>query len=192
MLSTNQLRSTQWAARACRLQLPSKPQLRLRTRGLSSSASCRALLNFGEETGQGPSDRTALNPELGSPLIHAAPAYTQTARLASASSSIHHPKNFAFGKSRGRAASPVSWQTSRPFSARTLGSYDTISANRSFATSAMVASKIDGNAIAKKIRESLASEILEKQKANPRFRPQLTIVQGVFDPFQNPSLPLPC
>lgn len=42
----------------------------------------------------------------------------------------------------------------------------------------MVAQKIDGTAIAKKIREGLAAEINEKSQANPRFRPSLKIIQG--------------
>ncbi|KAI8310797.1 C-1-tetrahydrofolate synthase [Colletotrichum sp. SAR11_240] len=41
----------------------------------------------------------------------------------------------------------------------------------------MVATKIDGTAIAKKIRETLGNDILEKQKLNPRFQPTLTIIQ---------------
>ncbi|KAI9739731.1 MAG: tetrahydrofolate synthase [Cirrosporium novae-zelandiae] len=41
----------------------------------------------------------------------------------------------------------------------------------------MTATKIDGKAIARKIRERLKEEIAEKQKANPRYKPSLTIVQ---------------
>jgi methylenetetrahydrofolate dehydrogenase (NADP+)/methenyltetrahydrofolate cyclohydrolase/formyltetrahydrofolate synthetase len=43
----------------------------------------------------------------------------------------------------------------------------------------MTATKIDGTAIAKSIRERLAAEIVEKQKTNPRYQPCLKIVQGV-------------
>lgn len=43
---------------------------------------------------------------------------------------------------------------------------------------AMGAIKLDGNAIAKSIRERLGQEILEKQKLNPRFKPSLKIIQG--------------
>ncbi|WQF89036.1 Putative formate-tetrahydrofolate ligase, FTHFS, tetrahydrofolate dehydrogenase/cyclohydrolase [Colletotrichum destructivum] len=198
MSSLSQLKGTQRLSWPCRLDLPSTSHLRLRTRGLSlmpaalstqnsldqPSASRRSLVNLGVDTGRGPSGRRpcrALNPELDrchSPLTVAAPAYTYPARLTSASvptslssSSSRHPKFYAFGHLRDRAASP--------FIARTLGSYGTISPNRSFATSspAMVANKIDGTAIAKQIRESIASDILEKQKLNPRFQPQLTIIQ---------------
>lgn len=42
----------------------------------------------------------------------------------------------------------------------------------------MAATKIDGTAIAKRIREGLHAEILEKKKANPRFIPSLKIIQG--------------
>merc|ERR1712000_574478 len=42
---------------------------------------------------------------------------------------------------------------------------------------AMVANKLDGTAIAKSIRERLGTEIAEKQKVNPRYRPALKIIQ---------------
>lgn len=42
----------------------------------------------------------------------------------------------------------------------------------------MGASKIDGTAIAKRIREGLGNEVLERQKTNPRFQPCLKIIQG--------------
>ncbi|GAB7358665.1 hypothetical protein MBLNU230_g3894t1 [Neophaeotheca triangularis] len=41
----------------------------------------------------------------------------------------------------------------------------------------MAATKIDGTAIAKTIRERLNSEIATKQAANPRFKPSLVIIQ---------------
>lgn len=44
---------------------------------------------------------------------------------------------------------------------------------------AMTASKIDGTAIAKSIRERIAGEIQQAQQSNPRYRPSLTIVQGM-------------
>lgn len=42
----------------------------------------------------------------------------------------------------------------------------------------MTATKIDGTAIAKSIRERLGGYIKEKQAVNPRYRPSLKIVQG--------------
>ena len=42
----------------------------------------------------------------------------------------------------------------------------------------MAAAKIDGTALAKKIRASLRTDIEEKQKSNPRFKPCLKIIQG--------------
>jgi methylenetetrahydrofolate dehydrogenase (NADP+)/methenyltetrahydrofolate cyclohydrolase/formyltetrahydrofolate synthetase len=42
----------------------------------------------------------------------------------------------------------------------------------------MTATKIDGTAIAKSIRERLGGYIKEKQASNPRYRPSLKIVQG--------------
>lgn len=45
----------------------------------------------------------------------------------------------------------------------------------------MAATKLDGTAIAKKIRERLAAEIVEKQKVNPRYKPCLKIIQGIYN-----------
>ena len=42
----------------------------------------------------------------------------------------------------------------------------------------MVAEKIDGTAVARKIRDRINEEIKKKQKTSERFRPALTIVQG--------------
>ena len=53
---------------------------------------------------------------------------------------------------------------------------------RSFHTTrtTMVATRLDGTAIAKAIRERLAAEIVEKQEFNPRYKPNLRIIQGMF------------
>ncbi len=53
-------------------------------------------------------------------------------------------------------------------------------ASRAFSSSssAMAAIKIDGTALAKKIREGLHAEIAEKQQSNPRYQPCLKIIQG--------------
>lgn len=61
----------------------------------------------------------------------------------------------------------------------------TTTTRRSFSStpSVMVAEKIDGNAIAKSIRERIHVEIAEKQKLNPRFQPSLTIIQGALPPL---------
>lgn len=44
----------------------------------------------------------------------------------------------------------------------------------------MAATKLDGTAIAKSIRERLAKDIAAKQQSNPRFKPSLKIIQGIF------------
>jgi methylenetetrahydrofolate dehydrogenase (NADP+)/methenyltetrahydrofolate cyclohydrolase/formyltetrahydrofolate synthetase len=44
----------------------------------------------------------------------------------------------------------------------------------------MTAQKIDGNAIARSIREKLHEQIDEQQKSNSRFKPSLKIIQGEF------------
>lgn len=43
---------------------------------------------------------------------------------------------------------------------------------------AMAGSKIDGNAIAKGIREKLNAQIKQAQQSNPRYQPSLVIIQG--------------
>jgi methylenetetrahydrofolate dehydrogenase (NADP+)/methenyltetrahydrofolate cyclohydrolase/formyltetrahydrofolate synthetase len=42
----------------------------------------------------------------------------------------------------------------------------------------MTARILDGTAIAKSIRERIGAEIAERQKANPRYKPSLKIIQG--------------
>ena len=42
----------------------------------------------------------------------------------------------------------------------------------------MTATKIDGTAIARSIRERLGEQIKQRQQTNPRYRPSLKIVQG--------------
>jgi len=44
----------------------------------------------------------------------------------------------------------------------------------------MAATKIDGTALAKRIREGLRTTIAEKQQINPRFKPCLKIIQGLL------------
>lgn len=51
-------------------------------------------------------------------------------------------------------------------------------ATAAFDPETMVASKIDGTALAKSIRERLKAEIAEKQLTNPRYQPCLKIIQG--------------
>jgi methylenetetrahydrofolate dehydrogenase (NADP+)/methenyltetrahydrofolate cyclohydrolase/formyltetrahydrofolate synthetase len=53
---------------------------------------------------------------------------------------------------------------------------------RSFSSTSTVmgATKIDGTAIAKSIREGLKAEIAKIQESNPRFKPSLVIFQGTF------------
>jgi hypothetical protein len=47
----------------------------------------------------------------------------------------------------------------------------------------MAAAKIDGTAIARKVRERLQAEIAEKKGVNPRFQPCLKIIQGACVPL---------
>lgn len=74
-------------------------------------------------------------------------------------------------------SSPVC--SSRPSSFKSQSSL-LLLPRRGFATSypAMAATKLDGTAVAKQIRERLAQEIADKQKSNPRYQPSLKIIQG--------------
>jgi len=87
-------------------------------------------------------------------------------------------------KSRGRNLRPC---RSHPTSATILSSFPhhNTSQGRSFSSTsaAMTASKIDGTAIAKKIREKLHAEIEGQQKINPRYRPSLKIIQGIMNHY---------
>jgi methylenetetrahydrofolate dehydrogenase (NADP+) / methenyltetrahydrofolate cyclohydrolase / formyltetrahydrofolate synthetase len=60
-----------------------------------------------------------------------------------------------------------------------LGGRGTLTGVRSFShtTTRMTATKIDGTAIAKSIRERISTEIADKQAANPRYKPSLVIIQ---------------
>lgn len=49
----------------------------------------------------------------------------------------------------------------------------------SHATSTMTASKIDGTAIANKIKSRISDDIQKKQSSNPAFKPSLVIIQGL-------------
>jgi methylenetetrahydrofolate dehydrogenase (NADP+)/methenyltetrahydrofolate cyclohydrolase/formyltetrahydrofolate synthetase len=51
----------------------------------------------------------------------------------------------------------------------------------------MAATKIDGTAIAKKIRERLRAEIAQVKETNPRFSPSLKIIQGSYKPLSTPT-----
>lgn len=57
----------------------------------------------------------------------------------------------------------------------------------SSSTTAMAAIKIDGNAIAKSIREKLHAQVAETQKSNPRYKPSLKIIQGDSLNLQGPE-----
>lgn len=54
----------------------------------------------------------------------------------------------------------------------------------------MVATKIDGTAIARKVRERLQAEIAHKKSVNPRFQPSLKIIQGAWARTRSASLSL--
>ncbi|KAJ5614403.1 C-1-tetrahydrofolate synthase cytoplasmic [Penicillium herquei] len=74
---------------------------------------------------------------------------------------------------------------SRCFSAPSPGSIAILTplaaaSYRNFTSSTNMASKIDGTAIAKSIRQGLKTEIEEKQATNPRFKPNLIIFQGTY------------
>lgn len=84
----------------------------------------------------------------------------------------HCPASSTFSSRRPLLLASPSALLPLPFSAHR-------GTGRFFSTTsaAMVATKLDGTAIAKSIRERIGREIAERQKLNPRYRPSLKIVQ---------------
>jgi hypothetical protein len=80
--------------------------------------------------------------------------------------------------SRGRnfQKSPTSVTASYFGSALCIPQRRTFSSTRG----AMTATKIDGTAIAKAIRERIQKEIQDTQTVNPRYKPSLKIIQGCY------------
>lgn len=80
-----------------------------------------------------------------------------------------------------RAASLRYSSSSTPPLARNLSFITSKPTRRLFSSSSvdMAGIKIDGNAIAKEIREKLHAQIDEQLKTNPRFHPSLKIIQGM-------------
>lgn len=81
-----------------------------------------------------------------------------------------------------RAASlRYSSSSSTPPLSRNLSFITSKPSRRLFSSSSvdMAGIKIDGNAIAKEIREKLHAQIDEQLKTNPRFHPSLKIIQGM-------------
>lgn len=83
---------------------------------------------------------------------------------------------------------PARSAVSLPLSLSSVSSFSSLSTLHSLAASAnpttpapstMPGQKIDGTAIAKGIREEIKNEIVRIQEVNPRFKPCLTIIQGV-------------
>ena len=81
-----------------------------------------------------------------------------------------------------RAAATLRYSSSStPPLARNLSFITSKPTRRLFSSSSvdMAGIKIDGNAIAKEIREKLHAQIDEQLKTNPRFHPSLKIIQGM-------------
>ncbi|WPH01218.1 c-1-tetrahydrofolate synthase, mitochondrial [Acrodontium crateriforme] len=93
------------------------------------------------------------------------PSFPTPARLSPSSIKAIHSLSLA------RPAASTDCRAHQPQSSRT--------AARFFSSSpaAMTATKIDGNAIAQKIRSGIADEIVQKQASNPRYKPSLVIIQ---------------
>lgn len=78
---------------------------------------------------------------------------------------------------RGVRGSPTPWSACFPPTGFLIPPASSF--HRKFYASATMASKIDGTAIAKSIREGLKAEIDSIQATNPRFKPNLVIFQGM-------------
>ncbi len=77
---------------------------------------------------------------------------------------LHRVPPILLRQPRDYITRPYSWKSTRSFSG---------------ASRKMTAEKIDGTAIAKDIRTKIQAEIKQKQETNPRYKPSLTIVQGI-------------
>ena len=88
---------------------------------------------------------------------------------------LHH-----FSSARGvrGIAVPLLVLTGRSPLCQPFKHFPAASCQRTFASSVIMASRIDGTAIAKSIREGLKAEIEKTQQTNPRFKPNLVIFQG--------------
>lgn len=86
---------------------------------------------------------------------------------------------FKFSSARGVRGITVSSFNRSPW--LTLLNQPAASSHRTFCSSAIMASRIDGTAIAKSIRAGLKAEIEQTQLTNPRFKPNLIIFQGKWD-----------
>lgn len=89
------------------------------------------------------------------------------------SSSLHKPSIAGGVRARGYRA-PLFFRTG-PLRRE---DFDSIKPCYHTHRGAMTATKIDGTAIAKSIRDGLKTEIEQIQQANPRFQPSLVIFQG--------------
>lgn len=84
--------------------------------------------------------------------------------------------SFNVSSARGARGSAVPWSGCSPRASILIP--PAASFHRKSCTSATMASKIDGTAIARSIREGLKAEIETIQVTNPRFKPNLIIFQG--------------
>jgi len=84
--------------------------------------------------------------------------------------------SYTVSSARGVRGSAVPWSGCSPSAPISIP--PAASTHRKFCTSATMASKIDGTAIARSIREGLKAEIETIQVSNPRFKPNLVIFQG--------------
>lgn len=106
--------------------------------------------------------------------------YTQSLRSLHSASALSKVAVGNFAKSRG-----PNLCRSRPFSPTPHSTISFLSPSfhsqsRQFSSTqiTMTATKIDGTAIARSIRQKLQSEIQATQKINPRYKPSLKIFQG--------------
>ncbi|KAK9782730.1 putative C-1-tetrahydrofolate synthase [Seiridium cardinale] len=111
-------------------------------------------------------------PTTGAPILFALGTAASTSSLLASSVDSAHARSSASHLSRPFSIQCRARPSSTKFSSNSVP-------RRSFSRTypAMVAQKLDGNAIAKTIRERIAAEIAEKQRLNPRYTPCLKIIQ---------------
>lgn len=184
--STSRNRKTSQPPDTCQLsQVPNMSrQLSIRfqpTLASSGSASSPAILYSSSLAASYPSASSLLSPSaIVASRVHSAATSDTTTRLSAATHPTIAPTaaraKSVFTRRHLLAASRLSPLPTTPPSLVFARN------NRLFSTTTavMVARQLDGTAIAKAIRERIGAEIAERQKANPRYKPCLKIIQSMF------------
>lgn len=159
------------------LSLPCRASLRCSTGEAVTSVAASRHLPHISDSPRVPSAATLGPSAAAQGLLSTNPGSASTSRRANVRVGHFFPASVTIPSS----LSSFSSSSSLPSPLLSIGGLPSqLQQQRSFRTTAaaMVATKLDGNTIAKAIRERLGAEIAEKQKKNPRYHPSLRIIQG--------------